>query len=108
MGLQNLSETEYAAVKDEVWNNMVRKSLIEKQAEAIGLKVTEAELQYVIETGSSPLLASTPFANEITGEFDVDYLRSFLSSYVEQFLKVKLIFIFAKTSCLAFHPNLHF
>ncbi len=83
MGLQNLSETEYAAVKDEVWNNMVRKSLIEKQAEAIGLKVTEAELQYVIETGSSPLLASTPFANEITGEFDVDYLRSFLSSYVE-------------------------
>ncbi len=83
MGLQNLSETEYAAVKDEVWNNMVRKSLIEKQAEALGLRVTEAELQSVIESGSSPLLASTPFGNELTGAFDVDYLRSFLSSYVE-------------------------
>ena len=83
MGMQNLSETEYAAVKDEVWNNMVRKSLIEKQAKAIGLTVTDEELQYVIETGSSPLLASTPFGNEMTGEFDVDYLRSFLSSYAE-------------------------
>ena len=83
MGMQNLSETEYAAVKDEVWNNMVRKSLIEKQANAIGLTVTDEELQYVIETGSSPLLASTPFGNEMTGEFDVDYLRSFLSSYNE-------------------------
>ncbi len=83
MGMQNLSETEYAAVKDEVWNNMVRKSLIEKQAKAIGLTVTDEELQYVIETGSSPLLASTPFGNEMTGEFDVDYLRSFLSSYNE-------------------------
>lgn len=83
MGVQNLSETEYAAVKDEVWNNMIRRSLIEKQAEAIGLKVTEAELQRVIETGASPLLASTPFGNEVTGEFDVDYLRSFLSSYKE-------------------------
>jgi peptidyl-prolyl cis-trans isomerase D len=81
--MQNLSETEYAAVKDEVWNNMVRKSLIEKQAKAIGLTVTDEELQYVIETGSSPLLASTPFGNEMTGEFDVDYLRSFLSSYNE-------------------------
>ncbi len=83
MGLQNLSENEYAAVKDEVWNNMIRRSLIEKQAEAIGLRVTKAELQNVIETGSSPLLASTPFGNELTGEFDVDYLRSFLSSYAE-------------------------
>ncbi|MBO5812448.1 MAG: SurA N-terminal domain-containing protein, partial [Bacteroidaceae bacterium] len=77
MGMQNLSETEYAAVKDEVWNNMVRKSLIEKQAKAICLTVTDEELQYVIETGSSPLLASTPFGNQMTGEFYVYYQRSF-------------------------------
>lgn len=80
-GTQSLTDAEYAAVKDQVWNTMVRKGLLEKETEAIGLKVTDAELQSVIESGNSSLLQNTPFSNEVTGRFDVDYLRAFLSAY---------------------------
>ncbi|MCQ2109916.1 MAG: SurA N-terminal domain-containing protein [Bacteroidaceae bacterium] len=80
MGVNNLSDEQYTAVKDEVWNTMVRKSLFEKECSAIGLRVTDAEVQAVIESGQSAVLSQTPFTNA-NGEFDVDYLTSFLVSY---------------------------
>lgn len=80
MGATSLTDDQYTAVKDEVWNTMVRKSLFEKECSAIGLRVTDAEVQAIVESGQSSVLAQTPFTNE-NGEFDVDYLKSFLASY---------------------------
>lgn len=80
MGSTSLTDDQYTAVKDEVWNTMVRKGLFEKECSAIGLRVTDAEVQAIVESGQSSVLSQTPFTNE-NGEFDVDYLKSFLASY---------------------------
>ena len=48
-GGQSLTEEESAQVKDEVWNTLVSNTLIETEAAKLGLTVTTAELQAVIE-----------------------------------------------------------
>ncbi len=83
MGVNSLNDAEYASVKDEVWNNILRKSILGKETSAIGLSVTDAEIQSLIEKGSDPMLMQTPFQNAQTGAFDVDYLKSFLAFYDE-------------------------
>ena len=81
--ISNLSEEEYANVKDEVWSTIVRKNILGKETSALGLQVTDAEIQAIIEDGTNSLLRQTPFSNPETGAFDVDYLRKFLSEYNE-------------------------
>ncbi len=81
MGVTNLSEEEYTAVKDEVWTSMIRNKILMKEADVIGLMVTDLEVQSVIEQGTDPVLENTPFRNEQTGAFDVDYLKQFLAGY---------------------------
>lgn len=81
MGTNSLTDEEYASVKDETWNSILRKSLIEKEASAIGLKVTDAEIQSIVEEGTDPLLQQTPFQNAQTGAFDADYLKGILAEY---------------------------
>ncbi len=83
MNLNSLTDEQYAAVKDETWNNIIRKSIMEKETSALGLRVTDAEMQSVIEVGTDPMLRQTPFVNEQTGLFDVDRLRMFLAEYNE-------------------------
>lgn len=82
-GLQNLTDDQYAQVKDQVWFTMIRQNILDKASDAIGLKVTDAEIQSVIESGNSQMFGATPFQNPQTGEFDVDYLKSFLATYHE-------------------------
>lgn len=83
MNTNSLSDEEYASVKDETWNMMLRKSLVNKEASAIGLKVTDAEIQSIVEAGTNPMLRQTPFQNAQTGAFDVDYLKGILAAYNE-------------------------
>lgn len=81
MGVSSLTDEQFTAVKDEVWATMVRNNILKKETEAIGLVVTDLEVQSVIEAGTDPVLENTPFRNENTGAFDVDYLRQFLAGY---------------------------
>lgn len=76
----SLSEEAHNSIQDEVWQTMVRKAIIEKEANAIGLQVTDAEVMSVVEAGNDPMLAQTPFVDQ-DGKFDADNLRLFLSSY---------------------------
>ena len=62
-GRDNLSEEELNQVKDMVWNTYVQTSIIEKEAEELGLTVTDQELQNILKEGTNPLLAQTPFVN---------------------------------------------
>ena len=80
-GTNSLTEAENAQVKDEVWNTLVTNALVEAEAAKLGLTVTAAELQAVVDEGTNPLLAQTPFRNEATGKFDRDVLMNFLSEY---------------------------
>lgn len=80
-GGNSLTEAENAQIKDEVWNTLVSTALINEQAEELGLTVTTAELQAVINEGTDPLLANSAFTNQTTGKFDSDILMKFLADY---------------------------
>lgn len=80
-GGSSLSEEENAQIKDEVWSTLVTNTLIGAEANKLGLVITTAELQSVIDEGSHPLLAQTPFRNEVTNKFDRDILMKFLAEY---------------------------
>lgn len=82
-GGQNLTEAQNIQLRDQVWNDFLRQQIIEHEAKALGLTVTDAELQNIINTGSSQLLRQTPFVNQQTGMFDVNQLKQFLTNYEE-------------------------
>lgn len=80
-GLNSLTEDQLNNVKDQVWQSYVNNKLIAEQAEKLGLKVTDAEIQSIIDQGTHPLLMQTPFRNPQTGMFDKDMLKRFLVDY---------------------------
>ena len=80
-GRDNLSEEELNQVKDQVWNNYVNSIIMKKEAEKLGLTVTDTELQNILKEGTSPILMQTPFVNQQTGRFDASQLTKFLADY---------------------------
>ena len=80
-GLNSLTEDQLNNVKDQLWQSYVNNKLIAEQAKKLGLKVTDAEIQAIIEQGTHPLLMQTPFRNPQTGMFDKDMLKKFLVDY---------------------------
>ena len=79
--MNSLTEDQLNNVKDQVWQSYVNNKLIAEQAEKLGLKVTDAEIQSIIDQGTHPLLMQTPFRNPQTGMFDKDMLKKFLVDY---------------------------
>ena len=80
-GASALNDDQLTQVKDQVWQSYINNKLIEAEAAKLGLKVSDAELQDVIEQGIHPLLMQTPFRNPQTGAFDKDMLKKFLVEY---------------------------
>lgn len=80
-GLNSLNDDQLTQIKDQVWQTYVSNQLIAKEAEELGLTVSNAEMQDVINRGSHPLLMQTPFRNQQTGAFDKDMLKKFLVDY---------------------------
>lgn len=74
-----LTEAEQLAIKDEVWANYVQTKLINKEAEKIGLTVSEAEITDIVSRGELPILRQSPFVRQ--GEFDYEFLTEFLTEY---------------------------
>ena len=81
MQRDNLTNQELNQVNDQVWQQLVSNRVIEADAEKVGLTVTEKEIQNVLNEGTNPMLAQTPFVNQQTGRFDVNALKQFLDSY---------------------------
>ncbi|MCF0199532.1 MAG: SurA N-terminal domain-containing protein [Bacteroidaceae bacterium] len=82
-GGQNLTEQQSIQLRDQLWQSYTEQKIMEHEAEALGLRVTDAEVQSLINTGTSPVLRSTPFVNQQTGMFDVNILNQFLTNYDE-------------------------
>ena len=80
-GLNSLTDDQLTNVKDQVWQSYVNNQLIAAEAKKLGLTVTDTEIQAIIEAGTHPLLAQTPFRNPQTGMFDKDMLKKFLVDY---------------------------
>ena len=83
-GQENLPEEQMNQVKDMVWNSYVQNAIIAEEAGKLGLTVTDAELQDILKTGTSPMLQQTPFVNQQTGRFDASALQKFLADYKAQ------------------------
>ena len=60
---------------------MVNNRVLEADAKKVGLTVTEQELSNVLNDGTNPMLAQTPFVNQQTGRFDINALQQFLDGY---------------------------
>ena len=80
-GVSALNDDQLTQVKDQVWQSYVNNQLIAAEAKKLGLTVSDAEIQAIIEEGTHPLLMQTPFRNPQTGAFDKDMLKKFLVDY---------------------------
>lgn len=80
-GMSALTDEQTTQIKDEVWRNYVNNKLIENEAKKLGLTVSKAEIQAIIDEGTNPILQQTPFRNQQTGQFDKDMLKKFLVDY---------------------------
>ncbi|MBE6287792.1 MAG: peptidylprolyl isomerase [Mediterranea massiliensis] len=78
---QVLTEEMHNQIKDEVWRMYVNNKLVADEAEKLGLTVSNAEIQALINAGTHPMLSRTPFTNPQTGVFDTDALKKFLVDY---------------------------
>lgn len=81
-GLTSLNDDQLSSIRDQVWQSYVSEQLIQHECEKLGLTVTDAEVQDIINTGSNPMLAQTPFRTQ-QGTFDVNALKQFLNQYDE-------------------------
>ena len=82
-GVNALNDEQTNQVRDEVWRSYVNNKLVEKEAKALGLTVSDAEIQDILKAGVHPLLQQTPFRNPQTGNFDKDMLNKFLVEYAK-------------------------
>lgn len=83
-GSESLTDEQLNQVKDMVWNTYVQSKLISDEAEKLGLKVTDGEMQNILNEGTNPMLLQTPFVNQQTGRFDANALQKFLADYKTQ------------------------
>ena len=82
-GVASLTEEQTAQLQDEVWRIYVENKLVEAEAEKLGLTVSDAEIQAIIDAGTHEMLQGTPFRNPQTGAFDKDGLKKFLAEYAK-------------------------
>lgn len=82
-GTDNLNEDEMNQLRDQVWNDFVYYKLVEHEAEKLGMKVTDEEMQNALREGTNQLLLQTPFINQATRRFDINMLQEFKKSYKE-------------------------
>ena len=80
-GRDNLTEEELNTIKDQVWQTYINNTIISKEAEKLGLTVTDTEMQNMLREGTNPMLMQSPFVNQQTGRFDVNMLTQFLNEY---------------------------
>lgn len=80
-GRENLNEDELNQVRDMVWNQYIQNALVAKEAEELGLKVTDDEIRNILNEGTNSMLMQTPFVNQQTGRFDANVLKQFLNEY---------------------------
>ena len=81
-GTNTLTDDQISMFRDQVWQTLVNDKLMQHECEKLGITVTDAEMQDIINNGRNPMLAQTPFRTQ-QGTFDVNALKQFLNQYNE-------------------------
>ena len=79
-GMNTLSDDQISMMRDQVWQTLVNDKLMQHECEKLGITVTDAEMQDIINNGRNPMLAQTPFRTA-QGTFDVNALKQFLNQF---------------------------
>lgn len=81
-GGNELNEQQMNQLREQVWNQFVQDKLFEHEAEELGLRVTDEEIQSALRSGTAQSLRMlSQFFGDRTGRFDVTALQSFLKQY---------------------------
>ncbi len=82
LGKKNFNEQEISQIRNSVWESMVNEILLEKEAEEIGLTVSQEELtDALIGDNIHPLISQRKaFTNPETGRFSRESLLQFYNS----------------------------
>ncbi len=75
-----LDETTLNQIQDQAWQNYVQYCLIKKECDAVGLVVTDGEVNDIVKSGHN-LLQLPVFMNQETGMYDYTIVQTFLKSY---------------------------
>ena len=81
-GLNTLNDDQLSMIRDQVWQSLVNEKMMQHECEKLGICVTDAEIQDIVNNGRNPMLAQTPFRTQ-QGTFDVNALKQFLNQYNE-------------------------
>ena len=81
-GVNSLSDDQLSMMRDQVWQTLVNDKIMQHECKKLGITVTDAEMQDIINNGRNPMLAQTPFRTQ-QGTFDVNALKQFLNQYNE-------------------------
>lgn len=81
-GSGTLNDDQLSMIRDQVWQSIVNEKIMQHECEKLGITVTDAEMQDIINTGRNPMLAQTPFRTA-QGTFDVNALKQFLNQFNE-------------------------
>lgn len=77
-----LSEMQMNRLKDDVWNNHVNYQIIKKEADKIGLTVTDEEITDIVTKGVHPIFREFPiFFDFNENKLNADALKAFLAEY---------------------------
>ena len=82
-GTENLTPQQTEQVRQQVWNQFVEMQLINHEAKALGLKVTDEDVQNAIRQGSANAFNNLPMFRNQAGQFDYVQLQNFFKQ-VEQ------------------------
>lgn len=82
-GVTALNGEQASQTRDEIWCFCANNKLIGKEAKALELTVSVAEIQDILKADVYPLLRQAPLQNPQTDNFDKDMLNEFLVEYAK-------------------------
>lgn len=78
-GQQSTNDEQNEQVRQQAWEMLIRQKAFNPEAATLGLIVSEAELIALMSSSNPSPIVAQMFANPQTGNFDIEYLRSFVA-----------------------------
>lgn len=80
-GREQLTSEEKVSIEKMIKNQYEDEIELEKKTKRYGIKVTNQDIQEIMEEGTHPLLLQSGFVNQQTNKFDIILYQKFQSDY---------------------------
>jgi peptidyl-prolyl cis-trans isomerase D len=88
---RNVTDRELQEIRQQVWQDFIFKHAYQQEFDALGLKVSDAELREMVQGTKNlhpQIMQMGRFANPQTGQFDRNLLTDFINAYVNNQLPI--------------------